>query len=125
VNIRITGICLPGEFVWQYRNGDDRMATRCDKCDGLGYHGTPRSRLKKECVPCQGGGWHGIDPAEPTDCRPVDMIDGEMVHARVAVYQVRYALGWPIWHPEDLDIRPEVRLNPDRTYPRIHANYWE
>ena len=116
---------MPDEFVWQKRTGEDRMATRCEKCAGLGYRGTPRSPRKKECRLCQGGGWHGIDPTEPTDCRPAEMIDGEMVHARVAVYQVRYARGCSIWHPEDLDIRPEVRLNPDRTYPRIHASYSE
>ena len=127
MSVRLTGICLPDSFVWQRRYGTARVATRCGGCSGTGFaelrkdHGTKKSK----CGKCNGGGWHGIDPAEPTDCTPAQEVGGELVQARVAVWEVRYAAGLPIWNPDDVDIRPKVLPNPDRTYPREHKNHWD
>ena len=120
---KLTGICLPDTFVWQTRGDSPKVATRCSACEGSGSK-EKRGGKKTVCPKCEGGGWHGIDPSEPTDCFPAEEHDGEMVHARVAVYQVRYAAGYQIWNPDDLNIRPFLKTNPDRTYPRRHHNHW-
>jgi len=125
--IRIGGNHIPDTFIWQTRTGVDRVATRCKTCEGVGYAENNRRDFetrKGACGSCHGGGWHGIDPSEPTDCRPVEELDGCIAQPRVAVYQVRYALGFPIWHADDTSVRPTVKPNPERTYPRSHSNHW-
>ncbi len=82
-------------MVWQRNGSSCRLGFICAECTGSGQvGGGSKFAYSEVCDVCDGTGWFGIDATQATTARRGSS-------AKLAVMQVRYAAGVPLFNRGD------------------------